>query len=66
MNNKNAVVDVRYFKVQWLKEKIAPVDLKVLKTFDYTLTCDAFKGSFTWEEMVTKVLGKLGENGLSR
>ena len=47
MNNKNAVVDVRYFKVQWLKEKIAPVDLKVLKTFDYTLTCDAFKGSNT-------------------
>ena len=66
VNNKNAVVDVRYFKVQWLKEKIAPVDLKVLKTFDYTLTCDAFKGSFTWEEMVTKVLGKLGENGLSQ
>lgn len=66
VNNKNAVVDVRYFKVQWLKEKIAPVDLKVLKTFDYTLTCDAFTGSFTWEEMVTKVLGKLGENGLSQ
>lgn len=66
VNNKNAVVDVRYFKVQWLREKIAPVDLKVLKTFDYTLSCDAFKGLFTWEEMVTKVLGKLGENGLSQ
>lgn len=66
VNNKNAVVDVRYFKVQWLREKIAPVDLEILKTFNYTLTCNAFTGSFTWEEMVTKVLGKLGENGLSQ
>ena len=52
--------------MQWLREKIAPVDLEILKTFNYTLTCNAFTGSFTWEEMVTKVLGKLGENGLSQ
>ena len=67
VNNKNAIVDVRYFKIQWLQMKIDPADLKVLKTFDYTLSCGPFTGEFTWKEMVNEVLGKLGNNeGMSQ
>ena len=67
VNNKNAIVDVRYFKIQWLQMKIDPADLKVLKTFDYTLSCNPFTGEFTWKEMVNEVLGKLANNeGMSQ
>ena len=66
VNNGNAVADVRYFKVQWVREAVDAVDLGVLKTFEYTLGCDIFSGDMLWSEMVDLVLGKLGENGMSQ
>lgn len=66
VNNGNAVVDVRYFKVKWVRETLDAVDLGVLKTFEYTLGCEAFSGDMLWSEMVDKVLGKLGEDGMSQ
>ena len=66
VNNSNAVVDVRYFKVKWVREALDAVDLGVLKTFDYTLSCEIFSGDVLWSEMVDLVLGKLGENGMSQ
>lgn len=67
VNNGNAIVDVCYFKVQWLSKQIDPADLGVLKTFDYTLTCNDFEGEFTWKDMVNEVLGKLaGGEGMSQ
>ena len=66
VNNANAVVDVRYFKVRWVREALDAVDLGVLKTFDYTLSCEIFYGDVLWSEMVDLVLGKLGENGMSQ
>ncbi len=66
VNNTNAVVDVRYFKVKWVREALDAVDLGVLKTFDYTLSCEIFSGDVLWSEMVDLVLGKLGENGMSQ
>ena len=66
VNNANAVVDVRYFKVKWVREALDAVDLGVLKTFDYTLSCEIFSDDVLWSEMVDLVLGKLGENGMSQ
>lgn len=66
VNNANAVADVRYFKVKWVREALDAVDLGVLKTFDYTLSCEIFSGDVLWSEMVDLVLGKLGENGMSQ
>ena len=67
VNNGNAIVDVRYFKIKWLWKQLDPADLKVLKTFDYTLTCNDFEGVFTWKDMVNDVLGKLGNgDGMSQ
>lgn len=66
VNNKNAVVDVRYFKIQWVRKTIAPIDLKVIWTFNYTLDCAGFEGEFTWDQMVNKVLGKIPETGMSQ
>ena len=67
VNNGNAIVDVRYFKIKWLRKQLDPADLKVLKTFDYTLTCNDFEGVFTWKDMVNDVLGKLGNgDGMSQ
>ena len=66
VNNGNAVADVRYFKVQWVREAVDAVDLGVLKTFEYTLGCDIFSGDMLWSEMVDDVLAKLGSNGMSQ
>lgn len=66
VNNKNAVVDVRYLKIQWVRKTIAPIDLKVIWTFNYTLDCAGFEGEFTWDQMVNKVLGKIPETGMSQ
>lgn len=66
VNNSNAVADVRYFKVQWVREAVDAVDLGVLKTFEYTLGCDIFSGDMLWSEMVDDVLAKLGSNGMSQ
>ena len=67
VNNKDAVVDVRYFKIQWVRKTIDPIDLGVIYHFDYTLDCaQEFKGEFSWKEMVNLVLGKIPETGMSQ
>ena len=66
VNNKDAVVDVRYFKIQWVRKTIAPIDLKVIYTFEYTLGCEKFEGAFTWDQMVNLVLAKIGNTGMSQ
>ena len=66
VNNKNAVVDVRYFKIQWVRKTIAPIDLGVIYTFEYTLGCEKFEGTFTWDQMVNEVLAKIGNTGMSQ
>lgn len=66
VNNKDAVVDVRYFKIQWVRKTIAPIDLGVIYTFEYTLGCNEFQGKFLWNQMVNEVLAKIGETGMSQ
>lgn len=66
VNNKDAVVDVRYFKIQWVRKTIAPIDLGVIYTFEYTLGCNEFQGKFLWNQMVNKVLAKIGDTGMSQ
>lgn len=66
VNNDNAVVDVRYFKIQWVRKTIAPIDLGVIYTFEYTLGCNEFQGKFLWNQMVNEVLAKIGETGMSQ
>ena len=67
VNNGNAVVDVRYFKVKWVREALDAVDLGVLKTFEYTLGCETFSGDMLWSEMVNDVLAELNNGkGMSQ
>lgn len=66
VNNKDAVVDVRYFKIQWVRKTIAPIDLGVIYTFEYTLGCNEFQGKFLWNQMVNRVLAKIGDTGMSQ
>lgn len=66
VNNKDAVVDVRYFKIQWVRKTIAPIDLGVIYTFEYTLGCTEFQGKFLWNQMVNEVLAKIGDTGMSQ
>lgn len=66
VNNKDAVVDVRYFKIQWVRKTIAPIDLGVIYTFEYTLGCNEFQGKFLWNQMVNEVLAKIGDTGMSQ
>lgn len=67
VNNDDAIVDVRYFKIQWVRQTIDPIDLGVIYHFDYTLDCaQEFKGEFSWKEMVNLVLGKIPETGMSQ
>ena len=66
--NNNAVVDVKYFRVEWVSKDVEDKKLGVVKTFDYTLDCDGFNTNnvFTWEDMSRMVLTQIGENGISR
>lgn len=66
--NDDAIVDVRYFRVEWVSEDQVDTKLDVVKTFDYTLDCDGFNTNnvFTWEDMSRMILTQLGkrdENG---
>lgn len=66
--NDDAIVDVKYFRVEWGSEDQEDTKLNVVKTFDYTLDCDGFNTNnvFTWEDMSRMVLTQLGkrdENG---
>lgn len=66
--NNNAVVDVKYFRVEWVSKDVEDKDLGVVKTFDCTLDCKGFHTNniFTWEDMLRQVLTQIGENGISR
>ena len=67
VNNDDAIVDVRYFKIQWVRQTIDPIDLGVIYHFDYTLDCaQEFKGEFSWKEMVNLVLGMIPDTGMSQ
>lgn len=67
VNNDDAIVDVRYFKIQWVRQTIDPIDLGVIYHFDYTLDCaQEFKGEFSWKEMVNRVLGMIPDTGMSQ
>ena len=66
VNNKDAVVDVRYFKIQWVRKTIAPIDLGPIYTFEYKLGCNEFQGKFLWNQMVNLVLAKIGNTGMSQ
>lgn len=67
VNNDDAIVDVRYFKIQWVRQTIDPIDLGVIYHFDYTLDCaKEFKGEFSWKEMVNLVLGMIPDTGMSQ
>lgn len=65
-NNANAIVDVKYFKIEWTKgDPMGTEALDFTKTFAYTLSCNDFEGKILWEDMITKVLAKLNGNGMS-
>ena len=64
-NNNNAIVDVRYFKVEWTQVVAEPVEFGVIKSFNYTLCdCDFF-GTITWDEFVTEILSEYTDEGMS-
>lgn len=64
-NNNNAIVDVRYFKVEWTQVVAEPVEFGVIKSFNYTLcNCDFF-GTITWDEFVTEILSEYTDEGMS-
>ena len=61
--NNDAIVDVRYFRVEWVAKDVEDKNLGVVKTFNYTLDCDGFNehNTFTWEDMSRQVLTQIGE-----
>ena len=62
------IVDVRYFKVQWIKDVVVPEKqpLGLIHTFKDTLSCIDFHGQINWDVFVEKILAKVnGGNGLS-
>ena len=67
VNNENAVVDARYFKVEWTPED--PVAMEVVDLgeykFEYTLSCADFKGAVLWKDMINDILANFGDNGIS-
>ena len=67
VNNENAVVDARYFKVEWTPE--VPVAMEVVDLgeykFEYTLSCVDFEGAVLWKDMINDILANFGDNGIS-
>lgn len=67
VNNKNAVVDARYFKVEWTPE--VPVAMEVVDLgeykFEYTLSCANFEEAVLWKDMINDILANFGDNGIS-
>lgn len=61
----NAIVDVQWFKIVWVDEEIEDVELGNIKTFDYLLSCNDFRGELTWQEFNDKVISKIGAAGMS-
>lgn len=70
-NNNNAIVDVRWFKLEWIDytevvEPYAPIVLEAPVEFNYTLSCADFKGNVTWAQMINDILAKFeGNQGMS-
>ena len=67
VNNENAVVDARYFKVEWTPE--VPVAMEVVDLgeykFEYTLSCNNFEDAVLWKDMINDILANFGDNGIS-
>lgn len=66
-NNNNAIVDVRWFKVEWIDytevvEPYAPIVLEAPVEFNYTLSCADFQGNVTWAQMINDILAKFEDN----
>ena len=64
LNNDNAIVDVQWLKVKWTEQEIPETDCELIKTFDYTVSCEGFEGTVNWNEVNTLILAKVGENGI--
>ena len=68
VNNNDYIVDVVYFKIQWVDKPLVPEDedLGNIADFSYILSCADFEESVNWETMVNEILAKVNDgNGLS-
>lgn len=59
------IVDVQWIKIEWVREKVQDYDLGEIFTSEYTLSCNGHEDIITWSDFVEKILGKIGENGMS-
>ena len=64
--NNDKIIDIRYFKIQWVDKKVTtdPIDPFEFE-FNYVLNCNNFSGEINWSDFNTKILAKIGENGMS-
>lgn len=62
----NTVVDSRYVKIQYTKEKMTPLPFTVA-TFNENLSCkDSYVFTVTWQQMMDNALSKYPTNGISK
>lgn len=59
------VVDVQWIKIEWVREKVQDYNLGEIFTSEYTLSCNDHSDLITWDAFVEKILGQIGENGMS-
>lgn len=62
----NTVVDSRYVKIRYTKEKMTPLPFTVA-TFNENLSCkDSYVFTVTWRQMMDNALSKYPTNGISK
>lgn len=62
----NTVVDSRYVKIRYTKEKMTPLPFTVA-TFNENLSCkDSYVFTVTWQQMMDNALSKYPTNGISK
>lgn len=62
----NTVVDSRYVKIQYTKEKMTPLPFTVA-SFNENLSCkDSYVFTVTWQQMMDNALSKYPTNGISK
>lgn len=62
----NTVVDSRYVKIQYIKEKMTPLPFTVA-TFNENLSCkDSYVFTVSWQQMMDNALSKYPTNGISK
>lgn len=62
----NTVVDSRYVKIQYTKEKMTPLPFTVA-TFNENLSCkDSYVFTVSWQQMMDNALSKYPTNGISK